>query len=469
MRTKLTTTLACAAALAFAAPVAAAPTITEFPIPTPDSQPWDIVQGPDGNLWFIEKSVSKIGRVVPGPPPAITDYNTADAGAQPEGIAVGPDGKVWYTEGTKVARFTPGNPPASHQSFAGLGLLSGQGLAAGPDGNMWVVDSTGNQIVRVKPGDGTAAAPIPLDPGFGGRNITPGSDGNMWATGFGGQKIARITPAGSVTYFDAPQGNPWDIVAGPDGNLWYTAQGTHIGRSRVDGSITPFTSKGTDPFGMTVGPDGALWYAEFASDAIGRIDRSGTSTTLGGLTAGAGPRFIASGPGRTLWFTEQVGNRIGRITGIDLPQPPGGDKVAPVLRHLKLSARRFRLGSRLPSASAVGTGTTLRFELSERATVTLSFAKASRGRRAGGRCVKRKRRNRARRRCTRYVRVKPKLSLAGQQAGKRRIRFAGRLTRSKSLRPGAYRLTLTARDAAGNVSTPRRARFKLLPKRHARR
>jgi len=38
----------------------------------------------------------------------------------------------------------------------------------------------------------------------------------------------------------------------------------------------------------------------------------------------------------------------------------------------------------------------------------------------------------------------------------------------KRLRPGRYRMLLTARDAAGNVSTPATVRFRVvrLPRRH---
>jgi hypothetical protein len=49
-------------------------------------------------------------------------------------------------------------------------------------------------------------------------------------------------------------------------------------------------------------------------------------------------------------------------------------------------------------------------------------------------------------------------------AGARQIRFAGRLSRRRSLAPGAYQLTLRVTDAAGNVSTPDRVRFRLLPR-----
>jgi hypothetical protein len=50
-------------------------------------------------------------------------------------------------------------------------------------------------------------------------------------------------------------------------------------------------------------------------------------------------------------------------------------------------------------------------------------------------------------------------------AGSHRLRFRGRFDLRHPLKPGRYRMTLTARDAAGNVSAPDRARFRLLPGR----
>jgi len=43
----------------------AAAQITEFPIPTSNSGPLGIALGPDGNLWFTESNVGKIGRITP--------------------------------------------------------------------------------------------------------------------------------------------------------------------------------------------------------------------------------------------------------------------------------------------------------------------------------------------------------------------------------------------------------------------
>jgi transposase len=48
------------------------------------------------------------------------------------------------------------------------------------------------------------------------------------------------------------------------------------------------------------------------------------------------------------------------------------------------------------------------------------------------------------------------------ESGASRIRFSGRLSRKRQLRPGRYRAVLVAKDAAGNSSTKARARFRLL-------
>ena len=37
----------------------------EFPVSTPDSYPFGITAGPDGNLWFTETLGNSIGRITP--------------------------------------------------------------------------------------------------------------------------------------------------------------------------------------------------------------------------------------------------------------------------------------------------------------------------------------------------------------------------------------------------------------------
>src|SRR5260221_14225385 len=66
----------------------------------------------------------------------------------------------------------------------------------------------------------------------------------------------------------------YNIVTGPDGNLWFTENFTgKIGRITTNGTITdfPLPSTNCQPFDIIVGPDNALWFSEFASNKIGRI------------------------------------------------------------------------------------------------------------------------------------------------------------------------------------------------------
>jgi len=238
---------------------------------------------------------------------------------------------------------------------------------------------------------------------------------------------------------------------------------------------------------------------ENGSGLIAYAFKSGTGantavarTTFGGLgpqTELSNPAFGAllssvdasagSGAFAVAAFIQQSGgdattNRVVAAV-VDLPQPPGGgpgggggnpspDLIAPDVTGLALSRTRFRLGSALPKVAAVKTGTVIRFRVSEAATVRLRFTRILPGRRVAGACRKPTRLNRSRPRCKRLVPVRRSVSRL-VQPGSRRIRFAGRLTRRQSLKPGSYRMTLIARDAAGNVSTPDRARFTLLPRK----
>ena len=81
---------------------------------------------------------------------------------------------------------------------------------------------------------------------------------------------------------------------------------------------------------------------------------------------------------------------------------------------------------------------TIGFRLSKRATVRLRFAERHR---SGGMST-----------------IKPALRVKGR-AGRNGIRFAGRLSRRVALKPGKYRLTAIATDAAGVRSAPVRTRF----------
>jgi streptogramin lyase len=148
-------------------------------------------------------------------------------------------------------------------------------------------------------------------------DITAGPDGNLWFTDGAGE-IGRITPSGSITEFPVPSGS-FRITAGPDGNLWFTGYSTgEIGRITPGGSITEFPTP-DGAWGITAGPDGNLWFADPGGNKIGRITPGGSITEFRlpgncGKYGTCAPHGITSGSDGNLWFTEENGNAIGHIS-----------------------------------------------------------------------------------------------------------------------------------------------------------
>jgi streptogramin lyase len=112
--------------------------------------------GPDGELWFTEDIVNRIGRLTTNG--TVKEYqlpSTLNGGRinwEPEGIVTGPDGALWFTEvaGDKLGRITTAGVITEYDA-----PKSGGGITVGPDGALWYL--AGDIIVR-------AAVSIPPAP-----------------------------------------------------------------------------------------------------------------------------------------------------------------------------------------------------------------------------------------------------------------------------------------------------------------
>ena len=309
--------------------VAPAQTITEFPVPTANSEPGGITAGPDGNVWFTEFDTAKIGRITPAG--TITEFPIA-ASSNPEMIALGSDGNLWFPEITanKIGRITPTG------DFVDFPILTPSasviGIAAGPDGNLWFVLAQASKIGRITTAGVVTEFPV-LSPGIL-FHIAAGPDGNLWFTNFTGSKIGRITTAGVVTEFPTlvAGSQPQFITAGPDGNMWFTDTGANqIGRITMTGAVTefPIPSPDANLLGIAAGPDGNLWFAEDDANKIGRITPLGVVTEFPIPTAGAAPIALTAGSDGNIWFTQSSGNKIGRVNLSSLtPEPADVDAHA---------------------------------------------------------------------------------------------------------------------------------------------
>ncbi len=150
--------------------------------------------------------------------------------------------------------------------------------------------------------------------------------------------------------------------------------------------------------------------------------------------------------------------------------PPGGrrestsSQTRPIVSNLVQSHTRWREGSALARISRAvkkpPQGTIFSFTLNEPATLKLSFTQPAPGRSVRGHCVAQTKHNRARRACTRTLTVAALAPLQGL-AGADHVRFQGRLSSTKTLKPGRYTLVLSA-SADGLTSTSRSLTFTIL-------
>src|SRR5260370_1450437 len=139
--------------------------ITEYPIPTPDSNPGDITTGPDGALWFIEQSGfgNQIGRITTDG--VITEFPVPTPFRDLGKITTGPDGALWFTHRStalsQIGRITTAGVITEFQ-LPTPGTVPTD-ITAGPDGALWFSEELNNKIGRITTDGGDGAGSRKLE------------------------------------------------------------------------------------------------------------------------------------------------------------------------------------------------------------------------------------------------------------------------------------------------------------------
>ena len=149
---------------------------------------YNIVSAPDGNLWFTESIANRIGRIATNG--TVTEFPLPSTNCEPFDIIVGPDNALWFSEfaSNKIARITtdavPGNfsfiteypLPINTNAFVTnqpYGLLSAQ------DGNIWFADYGGSSIGRMTTSGVVTKFFTPTTNSFP-SFLATGADSNIW-------------------------------------------------------------------------------------------------------------------------------------------------------------------------------------------------------------------------------------------------------------------------------------------------
>jgi streptogramin lyase len=280
-----------------------------------------ITLGPDGNLWFTEVNVDRVGNITPNLATGNEFSTGITPGAAPENIVTGADGALWFTEfGNAVGRITTAGA-VTEFSLAALGVNNGPiDIVSDPANNLlyFTLKNVGT-IGRINPlatsdalilASETQSAVVPSGAGAGVSGITLGPDGNLWFTEANVDRVANINPTlTTINEFSTgitPGAVPSDIVSVPTDNaLWFTEFGNNaIGRITTGGTVTnefhppsAFTGQGNKIDGIeisggnlnTVGGTaaGARNVVGFNGAGI-EVDNGGQSNIIQGNFSGVG-------------------------------------------------------------------------------------------------------------------------------------------------------------------------------------
>jgi streptogramin lyase len=429
----------------------------------PLSDPWGVAVVADGALLVADEGAEAVFSIDPSG--ALDTVVSGDGLQDPVGIALAPGGTAYVSDRQRdeVLRLDLATGTLTHVAD----LRNAMGLAMDKAGKLLVTD--GAALRRIDPGTGaitTVAAGAPLDDP---RDVAVEQDGTLYVAGE--RQVVRVDPttgAKSVLAAGAPLSDPRAIDVERNGDLVVAdgryAEGAiiHVARKtgaksilasggafRVPSGLAVVGGAGVDQSGGGNGdPDGPAAPPE----PPGPPDPGGAGGPGSPAVPGGGITVTLPG-GRTVTLALGVTAATSGILGVDFAAPA-------FLRKPRLSATRFRAARRGRAFVAVPTGTRISYQLNEAARITIGVQKFRHLSRVCRRKVARKSRHRTGTRCRKWISVKGRFSKAAV-AGASSVRFRGRL-KGRALTPGAYRFVIRARDGAGNVSAPKRPKFRIV-------
>jgi streptogramin lyase len=322
--------------------------IASFPVPAAIGS---IVTGPDGNVWFTEPNVNRIGIINPTSH-AVAEVPLPAGVGHLSGIAVGPDLKVWFADDHGVGVVDP----VTRVVVQVVGP-AGTSIAAGADGRMWY--AAGTSMVAVDPSSRSVVATVDISAYYISTSdyvfdIAAGPDGKLWFNNR--ETVATIDPMTLVVTtivsfsgaFDSIELNG-TIITGTDRRIWiagsiYSSNHAYVeiidptthAASSVPVGDKSYYSFGGVTLGLASGPDGKVWvttehrssfYDYTSSYILVTVDPVSLAQTT--QTVSDPSRIgsaIAAGPGGTLW-TASVSDPF------STQRPPSIDEIRLVPDH----------------------------------------------------------------------------------------------------------------------------------------
>jgi streptogramin lyase len=264
-------------------------------------QPHAVATGPGDRVWVAVNGAAKLVWFDAKAATPTTHTVTLPAGCAPDGLAAA-NGRMYFGcgSGRRVGYVADDGTGAVTTAAAGGGTVFDLEASGG---KLYAPDYDG-AVVRRLSKDLAVESTITLDnAGAGPDGIAADGAGNLWVTENIVGRLARfpaaqsggtateITPAGGA--FSGPVG----IVAGADGRIYVAARGSHdVVRLDATGANARFygVADNGEPFDIVKGPDDDLWFTDNNRSRISRLvdgaprTTTGTATAIGTSTAAVG-------------------------------------------------------------------------------------------------------------------------------------------------------------------------------------
>lgn len=193
---------------------------------------------------------------------------------------------------------------------------------------LWVASRFDSSVDRVELGGASSSRRVPALWMYT-TSMTAGPDGALWLGAPGW--IARIDPeTNELERWPLGTGlGAYEILSGPDGNVWFFQQGRSVVRMRPDGGFLSTHDPGTNPTGVAFGSDGALYLA-FPGKLM-RMTAAGERTEFP-----ASPRRVLFAGADFLWNADPR-------SGLEAVQTPPGEIVKMSYRGETLASYRIEM------------------------------------------------------------------------------------------------------------------------------
>jgi virginiamycin B lyase len=293
--------------------------LKQFRVPTADSEPMSITNGSDGNRWFVEGNLDSvlespaIGRITPAGD--ITEFPVNCSFCSLSDIVQGPEGILYFTSNEPVlGRITTSGEFLTPIPMPESDVLAGD--LAVQDNDIWITDFNNDSLWRYNVISGLFTqykVPEPSD-------VVVDAAGFVWFTAPLEPGIGRLDPAtGEVTVTPTAL-VPRQLTIASDGDIWFTARFVPQGVGELDpdtNNVREFRLVSVGPEGIAASSEGSVWFTQSTKGNIARITDAGVITesviTEGKVVRNSEPFGITLAPNGDPWYTMSAANKIATL------------------------------------------------------------------------------------------------------------------------------------------------------------